>query len=705
MGENNGGERVLVTGGAGFIGAALTRRLLAEGCRVVVADVGGFERLADVGGEVERVTADVGDAAAMDALVAQVDRVAHLAAVVGVAEYVTRPDEVLETNVLGTRNVLRACARRGRPVLVASTSEVYGKSGVLLEEAGSSVLGPATTPRWSYAVSKAAGEAWAAALGRRGLDFTLVRYFNVYGPRMDAPGEGRVISRFLGALQAGEPLPLVDGGRAVRAFCYVDDAVEATARLLLGLAPGAAHHRAIVNVGRDEPVTIRDLAERMVALSGHRAGVIERSGEAVFGAGFEEIPRRLPDLRRLEAATGFVARVSLDEGLRRVLDHWGLLAEAASAPPRPTLPAIRPALAPSERLVQRLTDALASGRVSNDGPLATTLEASLTLALGAPDGALVGSGSAALLLAMLALRLGPGAALVPSFTFAASASAVVHAGLRPVFCDVDPRTWTLCPDAVAAALARTPDVRAIVAVNAYGVPPDLARLAALSRSVGAALVYDAAHGLGTEVSGRRFDPAPDLTCYSLHATKVLAAVEGGFVVGADPTRMAEVRRLRGHGKAADPLASGPGLNARMSELHAAVGLESLDRLPEHLASRGVAAGRLRAAASASGRFTVQRLPDDVRTNHQNLAVLWAAPDRAPTEAVVAAFARRGVEARRYFWPPLHRMPAWRAPTGDLSVTDDIAERVLCLPLYSRMRQDEVAAVEAAIAEVARELAP
>jgi UDP-glucose 4-epimerase len=265
---------VLITGGSGFIGTALTEALIERGRSVCCADIAGFERLQHLSGNprLHLETLDVLDATAVDQAVRSAAVVIHLAAVVGVDHYIDKPDQVLDVNIMGTRNVAAACARHDRPVLVASTSEVYGKTSTDLPESADMTIGSLWRSRWSYALSKATAEQYLYAWGRTGLRFVVVRYFNVYGPRMDRPGEGRVLSKFIGHIQHNEPLPLVEGGGAVRAFCYIEDAVVATLGLLDRLqGKGDVSGRAF-NVGRAEPVTIKELAARVIALSGRSLG-------------------------------------------------------------------------------------------------------------------------------------------------------------------------------------------------------------------------------------------------------------------------------------------------------------------------------------------------------------------------------------------------------------------------------------------------
>jgi UDP-glucose 4-epimerase len=316
--------RALVTGGCGFIGSGIAEELTRRGWSVVSLDIAAPSP--GTGEVIQYELGDVRDRPLVDRLVAGADLVFHLAAVVGVDRYIQQPEGVLEVNIGGSRNVLDACRRHGRPVVQASSSEVYGRNQAVLHEEADKVYGNLTNVRWVYALSKAVGEEYAQAMAGAGLRFISVRYFNVYGPNMDSVGQGRVIAKFLGFIRDAQPLVLVDGGHAVRSFCYIDDAVEATMRLGLLLHEGDARVNQPVNIGRREPLSMKDLAYRMIDLSGHKAGVREISGESFFGAGFEEIPSRIPDVTRLRELTGFEAKIGLNDGLRRTLALWDLLA-------------------------------------------------------------------------------------------------------------------------------------------------------------------------------------------------------------------------------------------------------------------------------------------------------------------------------------------------------------------------------------------
>lgn len=685
----------LITGGGGFVGAALARELIARGRSVRCLDTGGFERLDDLVGHprLELLAGDATDEQTVDRMVGACRSVIHAAAVVGVDIYVQDPARVLDVNIGATRAVAAACQRHDRPLLFTSSSEVYGRTPWDLSENAGTAIGPSSRSRWCYALSKAVGEQYVHALARDGLRFVTVRYFNVYGPRMDAPGEGRVLSKFLGYLQSGEPLPLVDGGDAVRAFCYIDDAVAATLTLFDAVETGSKVAGQAFNVGGDEPVTIRQLAERVVALAGHAPGTVDVAGSEFFGAGFEEIPRRVPRFDALERATGFVAHVPLDEGLRRTLAWWKLLAEGDPTIDRRTgredIALIRPRIEPDAALVGALIGSLHSGHVTNNGPHLRALERELGHWLDVAEPVVVSSGSAAMSLAAAALGRS-GKAILPAFTYIATLNAVVHAGLQPIFCDIDPHTWTLDPGHLATLLSAHDDVGLVLPVNVYGVHPDLSAIGALCDAAGADVLYDNAHGIGAELAGQRCPDGPRVSIVSLHGTKICPAVEGGAVLSDDADLLVEMRRLRAHGLASDMLQSTPGFNLKMSELHAAVGRHSLRGLGAAVTRRRDYGERLRAwlLERCGDAWQVQRVPADQQTNFQFLGARWQHSARLDVDGVIASLADNGVQGRRFFWPPLHEL-AMYSGRFDLPVTRSVVEELLCLPIHNRMTRDEL----------------
>jgi UDP-glucose 4-epimerase len=315
--------RALITGGAGFIGSHLAEALLAAGHEVVVLDdlsTGRLENLAAVKAHprLELSVGSVTDDALVRKLVAGADVVYHLAAAVGVRLILDRPVGTIETNVVGTETVLRA-AREGRPrVVLASTSEVYGKNDrVPLSEEDDRVLGPTTKSRWSYACSKAIDEFLALAYHHEyQLPVTILRFFNTIGPRQTGR-YGMVVPRFVRQALDGVPITVYGDGRQSRCFTDVEDTVRAT--IALSVAPAAVGE--VFNVGTTHELTIRALAERVRALAGSDSPIVLVAYEEPYQPGFEDLRRRVPDIRKAERVAGYRPRVSLDETLGRVIEH------------------------------------------------------------------------------------------------------------------------------------------------------------------------------------------------------------------------------------------------------------------------------------------------------------------------------------------------------------------------------------------------
>lgn len=325
--------RALITGGAGFIGSHLAEVLVAAGHTVTVIDdlsTGRLENLAALAGQAgfSFVPASILEAAALEPLVAQSDILFHLAAAVGVDLAVRAPLRVIETNVLGTHTVFEVAARHGVKVLLASSSEVYGKSErVPYREDDDRVLGPTMRGRWVYAETKALDEFLALGYAQEaGLPVVICRLFNTVGPRQSGR-YGMVVPRLVGQALRGEPMTVYGDGGQTRCFCHVRDVVRAL--ILLATIPSAVGQ--VYNIGSQEEVTILALAERIKALSGSRSEIVFVPYEQAYGTGYEDTRRRVPDISRIRAAVGWQPELGLDDILREVIaDMRGRLVGAGS---------------------------------------------------------------------------------------------------------------------------------------------------------------------------------------------------------------------------------------------------------------------------------------------------------------------------------------------------------------------------------------
>jgi UDP-glucose 4-epimerase len=313
--------KVLITGGAGFVGSHLADRLLALGHDVAILDdlsTGSLDNVAALQGHqgFSCTTGSVMNETVLAPLVDRADVIFHLAAAVGVKLIVQRPVHTIETNVHGTDVVLKHAMRTHTAVFIASSSEVYGKStSVPFGEDSDLVLGPTSKHRWAYACSKLIDEFLALAYWKeRGLPVVVVRLFNTVGPRQTGQ-YGMVLPRFVQQAVSGEPITVYGDGTQSRSFTFVGDVVDA----LVALADEPQAVGQVFNIGNTEEITIRALAERVRDIAGSTSSIVTVPYEEAYEAGFEDMPRRVPDISRIHALVGFQPRVPLDEIIHRVI--------------------------------------------------------------------------------------------------------------------------------------------------------------------------------------------------------------------------------------------------------------------------------------------------------------------------------------------------------------------------------------------------
>ncbi|MBM3189475.1 MAG: NAD-dependent epimerase/dehydratase family protein, partial [Chloroflexi bacterium] len=313
--------KALITGGCGFIGSHLAEALLARGDEVTVVDDLSTGRFENIEGLVGRpgfrfAIETIQNEAVMDRLISECDIIYHLAAAVGVELIVKEPVRVIETNIKGCEAILRIGARYRKKVMLASTSEVYGKSeAVPFREDADRVLGSTTRSRWSYACSKAMDEFLALAYAKQlSLPVVIMRFFNTVGPRQTGR-YGMVVPRFVQQALRNEPLTVYGDGQQSRCFTYVDDVVRA----IIGLADEPKAVGQVYNIGGTQEVTIEELAARTIALSGSASPIVHIPYSQAYEEGFEDMRRRVPDITKIKEAIGWEPQVDLDGILTRVI--------------------------------------------------------------------------------------------------------------------------------------------------------------------------------------------------------------------------------------------------------------------------------------------------------------------------------------------------------------------------------------------------
>lgn len=318
--------RALITGGAGFIGSHLAEALLAQGATVVAVDnlaTGRYENIAHLASHpgFQYVFESATNETVMDRLVSESDVIFHLAAAVGVELIVRDPVWTIETNLQATEVALRLARRYRRKLVLASTSEVYGKSAAVpYREDDDRVLGPTTKSRWSYAESKAIDEFLALAYHKQfGVPVVICRFFNTVGPRQSG-SYGMVIPRLVAQALRGEPLTVYGDGHQSRCFCNVRDVVRA----VVALAADPKAEGEIFNIGSQEEITIQALAARIAARAGSPPEVHLIPYEQAYEKGFEDMVRRVPAIDKIQAAIGWSPTISLDQTLDEVIEHFRL---------------------------------------------------------------------------------------------------------------------------------------------------------------------------------------------------------------------------------------------------------------------------------------------------------------------------------------------------------------------------------------------
>ena len=316
--------KALITGGAGFIGSHLVERLLKDGQEVTAIDNLSTGSLKNIEGfknnpKFDFVKDDVRNAGLMETLVEQCEMVFHLAAAVGVKLIADNPVHTIETNIGGTEVVLKTANKFGRKILIASSSEVYGKNETVpFREDDDIVLGSTSLSRWSYACSKAIDEFLGLAFYQQyGLSVVIGRFFNTIGPRQTGQ-YGMVVPRFVQRALRGEPVLIYGTGRQRRCFCYVEDLVDAI--IALCNCEGAAGR--VYNIGSNEEIAIEGLADKIIEMTDSKSKKEFIPYEKAYGRPIEDMMRRVPNLERIKEATGWEPKTNLAETLEIIIESF-----------------------------------------------------------------------------------------------------------------------------------------------------------------------------------------------------------------------------------------------------------------------------------------------------------------------------------------------------------------------------------------------
>ena len=310
--------RYLVTGGAGFIGSHLIESLINRSDQVVVLDnlsTGSSKNLSKVADQITVHNGSILDQQLVDKLVADCDYVIHLAAALGVFNIVNKPLESLKTNLQGSEIILQAADKYRKPVLIASTSEIYGKNEkVPLNEEDDRIIGHPLKSRWSYSEAKAVDESLAYFYHLENkLPIRIVRFFNTVGPRQ-VGHYGMVVPRFVEAALKNEPLSIYGSGEQIRCFCHISDVIRA---LLLVIDSDQAVGE-VFNIGNNQQSSINQLADRVISLLGSKSKIERISYKDAYPQGFEDMQRRVPDISKIKRVLGWSPQLDLDQIIKDI---------------------------------------------------------------------------------------------------------------------------------------------------------------------------------------------------------------------------------------------------------------------------------------------------------------------------------------------------------------------------------------------------
>ncbi|MFZ6003779.1 MAG: polysaccharide biosynthesis protein [Actinomycetota bacterium] len=717
------GATVLVTGAGGSIGSEVVRQVAGYGPgRLVVLDR-EETLLHEITVEVpnaEPVLADITDEDRLARVFAEFrpDVVFHIAAQKHVPMLEQFPLEAIRTNVLGTWLVAKAAAEHGCSKLILISTD------------------KAAEPYSVMGATKRIAEQIVFEVGRRyDREFVAVRFGNVLGTR------GSVVPTFLRQILEGGPVT-VTSPEMTRFFMTVTESVS------LVLQTGAmAHGRSIFLLDMGEPVPILGLARQMIRLAGLRpeqdvpisfvglrpgerlheqlhdaAEIVEPSTHPSIrllvprnSQAWERLPQDLDDLSAAiaagdaSAAVKLVREVLLDRGIPCHLDGWGREADAqlslldltaeesaidlpvrrirplALLGGRPAfpdgVPIARPARPPLEQVMRRLDRSYDAGMLTN-GPLVAELEERAADRLGVPYVVAVSSCTSGLMLALQALvegRTGP--VVMPSFTFSATGLAASwnNRGLRFVGCD--PGSFQIDPGGLIDALE---GASALIATHVFGAPCRPAVVEQMARMADVPVMFDAAHGFGATSLGESIGGFGDVEVFSLTPTKILVAGEGGLVATRDPGLAERLRVGRNYGNDGSYNIAFPGLNARLSEFHAAMALESLEMLDASLRRRRQLAALYRRCFEAVPGISVQSIPLSDESTFKDFTIAVDSDTFGMgRDRLVEVLSAEGIETRNYFDPPLHRQTAFAGAEwgDDLSTVDRTSKSVVSLPVY------------------------
>ncbi|WP_101048454.1 DegT/DnrJ/EryC1/StrS family aminotransferase [Macromonas nakdongensis] len=349
----------------------------------------------------------------------------------------------------------------------------------------------------------------------------------------------------------------------------------------------------------------------------------------------------------------------------------------------------QPHLPPLEEVIPYLEQIWANHQLTNGGPFHVRLEQALCDYLGVEHISLFANGTLALVTALQALRI-TGEVITTPYSFVATAHSLLWNGIKPVFVDIDPQTLNLDPDKIEAAI--TPQTTAILPVHVYGCPCDTKRIQKIADTYGLKVIYDAAHAFGVEDEGGSILRHGDLSILSFHATKVFTTFEGGAIISPDEKTKKRIDHLKNFGFADEVTVVAPGINGKMNEFQAAVGLAQLKHIKHALEARKEIHERYRKSLSEFNGVSIQIQPISARNNYSYFPLFVTAENQSSRDEVYGILKKNGIHARRYFFPLISNFPMYRglpsSKQNNLPIATKAAEQILCLPIFPNLTHND-----------------